>query len=316
MEIRHVDFIDNKPIKNHSFYEPEDVNKYGFKFFQVSAFIGPMHSGKSLAIINLVKYLEDNNLTSEVFLLSPTIENNPFHVLDIPQDNIFYDLNNVQDDLQKIINYMKSKIQRWKQIKENMTKKQYNNRYEDVLKIYNKNLKKNNKKKYINVIFEDNNDDDDELLDEDFEMLEDNKLLDEPFYYKNGPVFTIILDDILGSQVISNKKSNVLNKLIANHRHLRCNIYMAIQTFTNGIPKSLRRIIKQYYLWKFNDLGEIEHFYKEIGSAYFKSFDYFEEIYREVTNKPHTFLLLDSDPIKSEYTIRENFNSIIKLKYR
>ena len=54
MEIRHIDFIENKPIEGHSFYEPKDKNKYGFKFFQVGAFIGPMRSGKSLAIINLV----------------------------------------------------------------------------------------------------------------------------------------------------------------------------------------------------------------------------------------------------------------------
>ena len=110
MEIRHIDFIENKPIEGHSFYEPKDKNKYGFKFFQVGAFIGPMRSGKSLAIINLVKYLEDNNLITETFLLSPTVESNPFHILHIPEENTFYDLSNVDKDLQRIMSYMKSKI--------------------------------------------------------------------------------------------------------------------------------------------------------------------------------------------------------------
>ena len=314
MKTTKIKFIDNNPIKGHNFFEPKDKNSNGFKFFQVSAFIGPMRCGKSLAIINLVKYLEENDLITETFLLSPTIENNPFHVLNIPEENIYFNLDNVNNDLENIIKYIKNKIKIWKNIRENLTKKEYENFYKLSLKKYKNQFKKTIKYKKC-VIFDgdDDNIENNELNDDDIELLMDNKLNDIPTYYNSGPNFCIILDDILGSDVICNKKGNVLNKMIANHRHLRLNIYLAIQTFTNGIPKSLRRIIKQYYLWKFNDIGEIENFYKEIGSSIFSSFDEFIKIYREITNKPHNFLLLDSDPLKDNLKIRENFDTIITL---
>ena len=46
MEKQKKIFINNIPVKNHHFYEPQDINKYGFKLFMTSAFIGPPRSGK------------------------------------------------------------------------------------------------------------------------------------------------------------------------------------------------------------------------------------------------------------------------------
>ena len=52
MEIQKINFINNIPVKNHHFHEPQDKNKYGFKLFMTSAFIGPPRSGKTLTAIN------------------------------------------------------------------------------------------------------------------------------------------------------------------------------------------------------------------------------------------------------------------------
>ena len=46
MELQKINFINNIPVKNHHFHEPQDKNKYGFKLFMTSAFIGPPRSGK------------------------------------------------------------------------------------------------------------------------------------------------------------------------------------------------------------------------------------------------------------------------------
>ena len=110
-----------------------------------SAFIGPSRLDKTLSEINLTKYLQDSNLIKEIFLLSPSIENNPFHIIDIDDSHKFYDLDNVDNNLNLIINYMKDKINRWKDIKNVMTKKQYNKHYNKVLMIYKHNLKKKKK---------------------------------------------------------------------------------------------------------------------------------------------------------------------------
>ena len=43
MEIQKINFINNIPVKNHNFHEPQDKNKYGFKLFMTSAFINQIY---------------------------------------------------------------------------------------------------------------------------------------------------------------------------------------------------------------------------------------------------------------------------------
>ena len=131
MGFKKIDFISN----DHNWNEPKDNNPNGFKLFMKGAFIGPPRSGKTLSAINLTKYLQDSNLIKEIFLLSPSIENNPFHILGIEKSHKFYDLDNVENDLQLIINYMKDRVNIWRDIKENMTKKEYNKHYQKNIKI-------------------------------------------------------------------------------------------------------------------------------------------------------------------------------------
>ena len=194
-------------------------------------------------------------------------------------------------------------------------KKQYNKHYNNILMIYKHNLKKMKKANINELIRFDNDNDNNELnlTDDDYEILGDNKLKNTPFFYTEGPSFLIILDDILGSNVISNKKQNPLNQLIANHRNLRANVLLLIQSFSSGIPRNIRRILSQYFLFKFTDLKEIENFYKEIVSSLFSSFDEFKHLYQQITNEPHNFMLIDNDPLNDKLAIRKNFDNIIKL---
>ena len=64
-----------------------------------STFIGLPRSGKTLTTINLSKYLLDNNLISEIILISQTFENNPFRVLKIPEENIISEMDDIQNIL-------------------------------------------------------------------------------------------------------------------------------------------------------------------------------------------------------------------------
>ena len=123
MKIQKINFINHIPVKNHYFYEPQNKNKYGFKLFMTFAFIGPPRSGKRLAAINLSKYLLDNNLILEIILISPTFGNNPFHILNIPKENIISDLGDIQNILLQVNNYCKSEVDKWKNLKKSMTEK-------------------------------------------------------------------------------------------------------------------------------------------------------------------------------------------------
>ena len=301
MLTKKIKFIDNMPIHGHKFHEPQDTNPNGFKLFMTSAFIGPPRSGKTLSCINLSKYLQDNNLITEIILISPTSDNNPFHVLNIPEENIISSLEDVENELYRINNYCRNKVEKWKNMKKSITEKKYNDYYNKILKLF----------KYTNkhpeLIYED-----DELMlnDEDLEILEDNKFLKRPFYYKVGPSFLLICDDINGSAVISDKKMNPMTQIISNqHNHI--NLFLLIQNYTKGIPPNVRRLIKQYFLYKFNDVNEIKQFYDEIASSYFNSFDHFKSIYRSITNVQHNFILIDNDPKHDILKVRKNFDELI-----
>ena len=145
-------------------------------------------------------------------------------------------------------------------------------------------------------------------------MLKDNNFEQKPNYYKYDPSFLLICDDIMGSNLISNKKSNKICELIPNHRHLHLNIFLLCQNYTNGLPANIRRLISKFFLWKFNDLKEIETFYNEIANSYFNSFDEFRKVYLDITKIKHNFMLIDTDCKNDDLTIRSGFNILYKLK--
>lgn len=303
METKKINFIDNKPINGHKFHEPTDMNPNGFKLFMTTAFIGPPRSGKTLSCINLAKYLQDSSLITEIILISPTSDNNPFHVLNIEDENKITNLDNIEDELYQINEYCKNKVEKWKDMKKSISEKKYNDYYNKIYKLFKYN------DKHPDLII------DEELLlnDEDYEILKDNKYSKHSFYYKVGPSFLLICDDINGSAVISDKKMNPLTQIVSNHRHNHINLFLLIQNYTKGLPANVRRLIKQYFLYKFNDVKEIKQFYDEIASSYFESFDHFKDVYKRVTNEPHTFLLIDNDPKNHNLRVRKNFDELIIL---
>ena len=296
-----IRFINNQPIKGHHFYEPIDSNPNGFKLFMTAAFIGPPRSGKTLSCINLAKYLQDNKLITEIILISPTSDNNPFHILNIQDENKITSSENIEEELHQINKYCKHQVKRWKNIKKSINENDYNDYYTKIYKIYKYNLK------HSNLI------EDDELIltDEDIEILEDNKYSKQSFYYKIGPSFLLICDDINGSSVISDKKTNPSTQIISNHRHNHINLFLLIQNYTKGLPSNVRRLIKQYFLYKFNDVKEIRQLYDEIASSYFNSFDHFKYVYQSITNIQHNFLLIDNDPKNDKLRVRQNFDILI-----
>ena len=100
---------------------------------------------------------------------------------------------------------------------------------------------------------------------------------------------------------------------LVNHRHNHINLFILIQNYSRGIQANIRRLIKQYILFKFNDLKEVKQFYDEIANEYFPNFDLFKDVYRRVTDVDHNFLLINNDPKDEDLKIRQNFNELIKI---
>lgn len=311
MEVKHINFIDTK-IKKGVFSEHNDPNINGFKMYMTSCFIAPPRSGKTTSAIQLCKYLQDNKLVTDIYLLSPTIESNikAFKDLNIPEENMFDDLERSNEILTNIESISKIQVEEWKKTRKTMTEKEYNKQYKYIYNIYKSQLKNYKERKSIN--YDDEDDDEYTLDDEDFQMLEDNKYEPEPFYYQYGNSTLIICDDILGSNIVSKKTNNKLNKLICNHRHNHINIFILSQYY-KAIPKTVRSNIKQFFLWKIQDISTMKTFYDEIANNFFNDFDEFKEIFQHITNEPHNFLLIDQDPKNDKLKLRSGFNGIINI---
>ena len=139
------DFMDDIKLETINIPAPEDKNEKGFKMFMIGLFIGPMGRGKSYACIKLAKYLEKNNLINEIILVSPTQQGNPFHNLDIPEENKIRDTENIEKDLLSVIKYCDERVKTWQEIRKQYTEKQYNKIYKKVHKLYSE-IEKSKKK--------------------------------------------------------------------------------------------------------------------------------------------------------------------------
>ena len=114
--IQKINFIENNEIKHNHFNEPKDDNPNSFKFYMSCAFIEPPNSGKTQAALNLSKYLQNKNLVTEIFIISPTLENNPFDILNIDDDHKISDLSDIENVMDCLIDYCKDKVEKWKEI--------------------------------------------------------------------------------------------------------------------------------------------------------------------------------------------------------
>ena len=180
------------------------------------AFIGPPHSGNTQAALNLSKYLQNKNLVTEIFVISPTLENNPFDILNIDDDHKISYLSDIENIMDCLIDYCKDKVEKWKEIKKNYSKKEHDKLYKEIYNLYLYNKKFNE----IDI------DGELKLTYEGYGMLEDNKFNKIPSYYDCGPSFLLIFDGINGSKIVSDKKLNPLVKIMSNHRHNHINLIL------------------------------------------------------------------------------------------
>ena len=308
--IKNIKFIDDKVIKNHNFSNHIDDNKNGFNLYMNCGFIGKPKSGKTHAAIKLANYLQEKKLITNIYLASPTIQSNPFEILNIPEENQFSDINNSDEILNEIEIRCKNNVIKWKELKNRFTEKQYKKLYKSIFNIFSDQI--NNPKE--NNIFNDEGLDNEYELDvDDYEMLENNNYEKKPYYYNYGPSHLLILDDIMGTNIISNKKTNLLNSIISNHRHMHLSIFILCQSYKSGIPRAVRLNLTKYFLWKTSDNSNIQSFYDEIGNSYFSNYDEFKNLFQNITKHQYNFMLIDTDPKDDDLTIRSGFNRKIIL---
>lgn len=259
---------------------------------------GAKGSGKTISIVNLVKKLEFDR----IFLISPTAKSNHaiLSMINIDEDDMYEDT----EDL-TIIDNIISKVEE--------EGREYDE-YHEKMKEYNEFIKNSNNNDYHLI--------DDDTIDK---FMDDNNNFLKPEHYLNGrrPKVALILDDILGSYLMS-KGIRKVNNLAIKHRHISpvksegggaigVSTFFLTQTFrcqTAGISKPIRSNCNSLIIFKTKNENEFNDLRDEVAGEIGK--DLFTKIYEIATDEPHSFLFLDFNPKKSHPSrYRKNLDTFL-----
>ena len=268
-------------------YEFPKYKITGSNDFLFTLFFGIKNSGKTVAGLNYLihePHLMENQ--NKVYFFSPTLDQKLINFQkDHPDNFIIVDEFNVKT-FQEVIKTIKETVEKWKQDKMLL----------ELFELYLKD-KKNLDLECLQIL-EDNN----YLADFDFET----------FNYNYPPIHTVMIDDSLGSPMISSrgKDAQIFNNFAIRHRHFYCNLFIMSQ-YPKGINKVIRSNSNNILIWQMKDRTIYEAIFPEFSSLFKGNVDKFIEIMQKIEDmNNHSFLFIYYD---KEQFIRLNFDTQIIL---
>lgn len=256
--------------------------KHLFPIHTMVAFNGHCGQGKTNAAINLAQAYFKGGYFTEVYLITPTIENNrKFFTLPLKEENVYENIQDVEGNLTSI----QGKIQAL---------------YEEYE--FKLNYAAAHKKWKAHQ----------ELTVAEFNMLERMDYEDPETPVR--PIPLLICDDLSHSPIYSNSRNNPFLNLTFYHRHcvegIGISIFMLVQSF-KAIPRALRQNISIFCVFRTIDKSELQDLHLEIASNvtfpdFIRALDY-------ATQEKYSFLLIDR---YGENIFRKNFNTILRMPER
>jgi hypothetical protein len=125
------------------------------------------------------------------------------------------------------------------------------------------------------------------------------------------PRCLLICDDVQGTDLFSNRRTDLMLHVVIKHRHIPISIIMMAQTF-HGIPRAIRLNCTIYIVFSTSDEKQLQQIYTNFGNLVSK--EKFFDMYRYATSKPHGFLMIDTDPKTPETRFRSGFNEFLTYK--
>ena len=136
------------------------------------------------------------------------------------------------------------------------------------------------------------------------------------------PVIMVWFDDVFGSDIMGGRGARKLSQICIKHRHLGplkeggaigASLIFNVQAYKsaqNSIPKALRGNLTLLLLGKTKSERELLEIAEEFGSEI--GVTQFLELYRQATDEPHSFLMIDLHP-KPEHpsSFRKNLAEFI-----
>jgi hypothetical protein len=268
-------------------YEFPKYKITGSNDFLFTLLFGIKNSGKTVAGLNYLihePHLMENQ--NKVYFFSPTLDQKLINFQkDHPDNFIIVDEFNVKT-FQEVIKNIKETVEKWKQDKMLL----------ELFELYLKDKKKLDLE--CLQILEDNN----YLADFDFET----------FNYNYPPIHTVMIDDSLGSPMISSrgKDAQIFNNFAIRHRHFYCNLFIMSQ-YPKGINKVIRSNSNNILIWQMKDRTIYEAIFPEFSSLFKGNVDKFIEVMQKIEDmNNHSFLFIYYD---KEQFIRLNFDTQIIL---
>jgi len=256
-----------------------------FKIHTMAAFVGQCGSGKTNAATLLaLPYFAEGYFTN-VYIISPTIENNQiFFTLGLKDEDVYSDFNNPDVALQDVLRKVDELAVAYKD------KLLYKKAYQAY---------KKGKETYAMRVL---------LTEKRFEKPEEAV----------RPVPLLILDDLSHSRVYSTSRQNPMVNLALRHRHISegigISIFMLVQNF-KSVPRALRQNISVFAIFRTEDVGQLEEIYEELAGTV--TLDEFLSAFYEATkDSKHDFLAIDRFNGDFQHTFRKNWDQYITLPER
>eukprot|EP01043_Picozoa_sp_COSAG02_P042768 COSAG02_NODE_3661_length_6407_cov_7.761297_8_plen_283_part_00 len=239
---------------------------------------GKTGSGKSTALIRMLKAYCDSGVFQKVILISPTAAfDAKYKMLPLTEVHENYS----EPLLNEIMEEQKADIDDYRQTAED-------------IKLYNKFMqhKRLTKKELLRLYTMLN------PMTEEFEKPVQQ--------YEKLPYTAVILDDLGGTPAFKNG-NNALNSIVCKSRHYLTNFFVCVQ-HPYQCPRALRSQCSHVMLFATKDKKLLEELAKENCSHL--SPDEFVQLFQHATQDPHSFMLCD---FKRD-EVRKNFDEILKIK--
>lgn len=287
MKLTKINDIKCKLPNSKGGYEFPKYKITGSNDFLFVLLFGIKNSGKTVAGLNYLihePHLMENQ--NKVYFFSPTLDQKLINFQkDHPDNFIIIDEFNVKT-FQEVVKQIKETVEKWKQDKMLL----------ELFELYLKDKRK------LDV--------------ECLQILEDNNYLQdfdfENFNYTYPPIHTVMIDDSLGSPMISSrgKDAQIFNNFAIRHRHFYCNLFIMSQ-YPKGINKVIRSNSNNILIWQMKDRTIYEAIFPEFSSLFKGNVDKFIEVMDKIEQmNNHSFLFIYYD---KEQFIRLNFDQQIVL---
>jgi hypothetical protein len=287
MKLTKINNIQCKLPNSKGGYEFPKYKITGSNDFLFTLLFGIKNSGKTVAGLNYLihePHLMQNQ--NKVYFFSPTLDQKLINFQkDHPDNFVIVDEFNVKT-FQEVVKQIKETVEKWKQDKMLL----------ELFELYLKD-KKNLDLECLQIL-EDNN----YLQDFDFEN----------FNYDYPPIHTVMIDDSLGSPMISSrgKDAQIFNNFAIRHRHFYCNLFIMSQ-YPKGINKVIRSNSNNILIWQMKDRTIYEAIFPEFSSLFKGNVEKFIEVMDKIEQmNNHSFLFIYYD---KEQFIRLNFDQQISL---